>query len=176
MSIGVMHNNQSENFPKRVFFDNSDGSDDVAILRGEPLAYVIDGDSDYETINEVKIVEENDVLFAGVALKTVHIKEGEIGHLEIAEPGSIAMVQYVPANSSAINAPVYGFWKEADQNEYDDNENRGIFDSEGTLSNYNGRGGVVIIEDVAAGDNDGNRALRKGYLLPGNILLAGQTD
>lgn len=174
MSIGVMHNNQSENFPKRVFLNN-DGSDDIAIKAGEPLAYVIDGDSDYQTLNEVKVVEENDVLFAGVAIKSVYVPAGEKRNLEIAEPGSIAKVQFVPANDSAIDAPVYGFWKEADTNEYDDDENRGLFEAEATLANYNGRGGVIIIENVAAADNDGNLALRKAYLLDGPVILAGKT-
>jgi len=163
MSIGVMHNNQQEKFPKRVFI-KADGSD-LTVHRGEVLRYR--PTEDEKTLNQVYKLDSTDAnnkILAGVAKNTIHVKDGQIGHLVIDEPGSIVVAQCNADGANRSPGTVLR-WE----------QNAAAFGSGNAggrlkrVASGEGRGYAILLEQL---DNSDSPALRKVYLDDGTRAVS----
>ena len=108
--MDVTYIDQQLNHPKRVCLDNSSGSSDVEISKGEALAY----DLLKDTLNYVSKLSDTaaeNLLFAGVSRKKITIPAGQKGYFEIDEPGSITEALVLDAGTDGIAEYATLKWK-----------------------------------------------------------------
>jgi len=154
--MDVTHVDQELNTPKRVCLDNSEGSSEVVINKGEALAYLLTGD-DLNHVRKLDATNTNNILFAGVARKKITIPAYQKGYFDVDEPGSVTEALVLDAGTDGVAEYLTLLWQ------YHADSGGVLLESASAA----GCGAAVLLEAVAAA-TPAVVSLKKVYLDVGN--------
>ena len=158
--MDVTYIDQQLSHPKRVCLDNSAGSSDVTVNKGEALAYDLSKDN-LSYVSKLSSTAANNRLFAGVSRKKITIAAYQKGYFEIDEPGSITEALVLDAGVDGIAEHLTLKWK------YDATSGGVLFETASAA----GAGSAVLLEAVAAADPAAVQ-LKRVYLDTGNRQIS----